>query len=140
MKPQSVFVLLFVFILSAPGWTNGKSSLAVDPVNTEQSVNAEQEDTREFVEIAKYDGSVQCEHKGIELGLMAREELKGIQIFGTKKQSDGSLRLAVCGAQTGYLNTYKILKKDLAKARKSGFVLLETILDKYRTSEEKKEE
>ena len=120
---------------------NGESpSAETEPVSAEQSVNAEQEDTREFVEIAKYDGSVQCEHPGIELGLMAREELKGIQIFGSKKQSDGSLRLAVCGAQTGYLNTYKILKKDLVKARKSGFVLLETILDKYRDPEEQKEE
>lgn len=71
--------------------------------------------------IYKFDGSKQCKQgKVISLKNMERE-LKGIDVFSSKKKNDGLMHLSVCGGETGNANVYEIAKKDLAKAKKRGF-------------------
>ena len=76
--------------------------------------------------IAKADGSLQCEpNSGLALSQMAEEQLANIEIISSLKQSDGLVRIRLCGEETGVLNTYKIHGKDLVKAQKAGFTLFE---------------
>jgi len=77
--------------------------------------------TSRKVKVYKYDGSVQCsQRKAVDLDVMARD-LKGINIFSSKKQSDGLMHIQVCGSPTGMANVYEILEADLPRAEKAGF-------------------
>lgn len=76
------------------------------------------------ITIVKADGSLQCGMRaGIDLDVMAREELPGIEILEAEKRPDGLMRIQVCGAETGILNSYKIRHRDLTKAQKAGFIV-----------------
>src|SRR5690606_22862206 len=71
--------------------------------------------------VAKSDGSRQCEEKsGISLVEMEKQ-LKGIKVYSRSTQSDGLMRIQVCGASTGRLNVYEIDAANLAKAKSLGF-------------------
>lgn len=78
--------------------------------------------TRQKVRVYKYDGSKQCDEK--ETGLTLQEmasELGSIKIYSMSKQSDGQIRVQVCGALTGRANVYEITLSDLPKAEALGF-------------------
>jgi hypothetical protein len=71
--------------------------------------------------IYKEDGSLQCAMgKPMKIEDMEKE-LKGIPVMGREKKSDGMMRIQMCGAPTGMMNTYKIPANRLSDAQKLGF-------------------
>jgi hypothetical protein len=72
------------------------------------------------VQVAKFDGSISCGISGKSLAEM-QKQLGVIPVYSAKKLSDGLLRIAVCGIETGLFNVYEIAKTDLAKAKALGF-------------------
>jgi hypothetical protein len=51
----------------------------------------------------------------------------GIDVISSRKDSDGKMRMTVCGSSTGKINIYKINRKDEEKARQIGFKLISEI-------------
>lgn len=78
------------------------------------------------VRIAKPDGSLQCENNGITLADM-QQQLVGISVYAAAKESDGLIRPAVCGADTGVFNVYDIAAADLQQALDLGFIEWSTL-------------
>lgn len=77
------------------------------------------------IEVAKYDGSLQCEMgRPVSLDEMAKElRAANIAVLAKAKKADGIQHPQMCGASTGMMNVYRIETSDLAKARALGFVL-----------------
>jgi len=77
------------------------------------------------IEVAKYDGSLQCEMgRPVSLDEMEKElRAANIAIEAKAKKADGIQHLQMCGASTGTMNVYRIKASDLDKARALGFVL-----------------
>ncbi len=77
------------------------------------------------IEVAQYDGSLQCE-MGSPVSLDEMEKaLRGANIVveAKAKKADGIQHPQMCGASTGMMNVYRIKASDLEKARALGFVL-----------------
>jgi hypothetical protein len=77
------------------------------------------------IEVAQYDGSLQCE-MGSPVSLDEMEKaLRGanIAVQAKVKKADGIQHPHMCGASTGIMNVYRIKASDLEKARALGFVL-----------------
>ncbi len=71
--------------------------------------------------VYKEDGSLQCAMgKPVKIDDMEKE-LKGIPVLGREKKSDGMMRIQLCGAPTGMMNTFKIPANRLSDAQKLGF-------------------
>ena len=78
-----------------------------------------------LIEVAKYDGSLQCE-MGRPVSLVEMEkELRAanIAVQAKAKKADGIQHPQMCGASTGTMNVYRINTSDWEKARVLGFVL-----------------
>jgi hypothetical protein len=77
------------------------------------------------LEVAKYDGSLQCEMgRPVSLDDMEKElRAASIAVQGKAKKTDGIQHPRMCGASTGTMNVYRIKTSDLEKARVVGFVL-----------------
>jgi hypothetical protein len=81
--------------------------------------------------IGKPDGTLQCEKKmGISLKRMKKElTVLKVKVYSQKKQSDGKMRIQMCGSATGMLNTFEIsvlaFEKAQEKLREKGFERLE---------------
>jgi len=82
-------------------------------------------DDRPSIEVAKYDGSLQCEMGSlVSLDGMEKElRAANIAVQAKAKKSDGLQHPQMCGASTGMMNVYQIKTSDLEKARALGFVL-----------------
>jgi len=77
----------------------------------------------EWVWVAKSDGALQCEQNSgiaLEVGL-AELNHGGVKVAESQKGSDGNMHAQMCGLSGGSLNTYKIEKKYLTKAKALGF-------------------
>lgn len=81
------------------------------------------EESRSTTEVYKYDGSVQCDpESGISLDEMEAELTdEGIEIISSYRDSDGTYRIALCGAPTSRINVYEIYESDLELAKSLGF-------------------
>jgi hypothetical protein len=77
------------------------------------------------IEVAKYDGSLQCEMgRPVSLNEMEKElRASNIAVQAKAKKSDGIQHPQMCGASTGRMNVYRINTSDWEKARVLGFVL-----------------
>jgi hypothetical protein len=77
------------------------------------------------IEVAKYDGSLQCEMgRPVSLEEMEKElRAASIAVEAKAKKADGIQHLRMCGASTGTMNVYRIKTVDWEKARALGFVL-----------------
>jgi hypothetical protein len=77
------------------------------------------------IEVAKYDGGLQCEMgRPVSLDEMGKElRAANIAIEAQAKKADGIQHPRMCGASTGMMNVYRIRTSDLEKARALGFVL-----------------
>jgi hypothetical protein len=77
------------------------------------------------IEVAKYDGSLQCEMgQPVSLDQMEKElRAANIAVGARAKKADGIRHPRMCGASTGTMNVYRINASDLEKARALGFVL-----------------
>ena len=77
------------------------------------------------IEVAKYDGSLQCEMgRPVSLEEMAKElRTANIAVQVKAKKADGIQHPQMCGASTGTMNVYRINTSDWEKARVLGFVL-----------------
>ena len=77
------------------------------------------------IEVAKYDGSLQCEMgRPVSLNEMEKElRAANIAVQAKAKKSDGIRHPQMCGASTGRMNMYRINTSDWEKARVLGFVL-----------------
>ncbi len=77
--------------------------------------------TSDRVKVFKPDGSLQCgQGQKISLAEM-QKELGSVQVFSSKNQNDGMMRIQLCGSPTGNCNVYEIDRKDLSAAQKAGF-------------------
>ncbi|MEK2688764.1 hypothetical protein [Bdellovibrio sp. GT3] len=77
--------------------------------------------TTDRVKVFKPDGSLQCgQGQKIAIAEM-QKDLGTIQVYSSKNQNDGMMRIQVCGSPTGNCNVYEIDRKDLAAAQKAGF-------------------
>jgi hypothetical protein len=86
------------------------------------AVSAPVPDT-ETIEVAKYDGSVQCE-EGSGISLTKKQSYltdKGIKVLASRRVHDCLMRAQVCGQPTSVLNVYQIRKNDLDAAKMLGF-------------------
>ena len=77
------------------------------------------------IEVAKYDGSLQCEMgQPVSLDQMEKElRAASIAVEASGKKADGIQHPRMCGASTGTMNVFRIKTSDLDKARALGFVL-----------------
>ncbi len=77
------------------------------------------------IDVAKYDGSLQCEMgRPVPLDEMEKElRTANIAVQAKAKKADGIQHPQMCGASTGVMNVYRIKTSDLEKARALGFVL-----------------
>jgi hypothetical protein len=77
------------------------------------------------IEVAKYDGSLQCEMgRPVSLDEMEKElRAANIAVEGKAKKADGIRHPQMCGASTGTMNVYRIQRSNFEKARALGFVL-----------------
>ena len=122
-----IFVLLMFIGLSC---TTGQCRRDGTPVVADDSAKtiSEEQLKNEVIAVAKSDNSLQCGYNiGISLQDMAKE-LEGITILRTEKTHDGLMRIQSCGAPTGMMNVYNIRRKDVKKAVKLGFKVLETTI------------
>ena len=79
------------------------------------------------IEVFKLDGTLQC-GMGSEFLLdeMAAElRAAGVVVLASRKGTDGLMRAAVCSAQTGGINLYRIAADQLEAATGLGFRRLE---------------
>lgn len=75
----------------------------------------------ERLRIFKANGSLQCSQgKSIEPATMAKE-LKEIPVYKSSVESDGKMRIQMCGAPTGNVNVFEIDKTNLERALGFGF-------------------
>ena len=77
------------------------------------------------IEVANYDGSLQCEMgQPVSLDQMEKElRAANIVVEARAKKADGIQHPQMCGASTGIMNVYRIKTSDLENARVLGFVL-----------------
>jgi hypothetical protein len=118
--------LLGLFLLI--GCASGQCRRDGTPLPPESDVKtiSEQEMENEVILISKSDNSLQCGYNvGVTLENMA-QELNGIQILKAEKKHDGLMRIQSCGAPTGMMNVYYIYRKDVKKAVKLGYKVLDT--------------
>lgn len=110
---KKIVVTLFVFLGFTLGCTHGHCP---DP-------KAKVKPKAERIWVYKYDQSKQCDLKpGISLESMQKDfnEMK-IQVYDSKKQYDGLMRIQACGAFTGLANLFLISIEDLDKANSRGY-------------------
>ena len=92
--------------------------------------SCKEEDAESYFKVFKYDGSVQCESKGIPLDTMVMVlSNAGIDVVCSQKGHDGLARTAVCGAETGNINIFQIKGSDLSKAEELGFRSIEELTE-----------
>jgi len=121
---RSVFWVLLLM-----GCASGQCRRDGTPVapESEGKTISEQELENEVILIAKSDNSLQCGYNvGVTMEAMS-QELAGIQILKTEKRHDGLMRIQSCGAPTGMMNVYYIYRKDVKKAVKLGYKVLDTV-------------
>ena len=77
------------------------------------------------IEVAKYDGSLQCEmDQPVSLDEMDKElQAASMAVEAKAKKEDGIQHPRMCGASTGTMNVYRIKTSDVEKARALGFDL-----------------
>jgi len=77
----------------------------------------------ETVDVAKPDGSLQCQEGSGILSSKMQNSLtdKRIEVFSSRRSHDCLMRAQVCGQPTGALNVYQIKKNDLDSAKALGF-------------------
>jgi hypothetical protein len=106
-----VSILLCALTLSSPAWAFGDKK-AVDKGATW---------------VSRSDGAISCESgSGRPIEEDARElERAGIRVLDSKKSNDGKMRIQVCGAATGSLNSFLVAPDSIPKAAKLGFSLVQ---------------
>lgn len=121
-----VFASVLIFFVGA--CTTGQCKRDGTPVLTNDEVKtiSEQDMANEIILVGKSDQSLQCGYNvGVSLQQMA-QELEGIEILRTEKRHDGLMRIQSCGAPTGMMNVYSIYRKDVKKAVKLGYKVLDS--------------
>ena len=125
---KMINLILWGAMIFAAGCTTGQCRRDGTPVplETEMKTISEQELANEVILIAKSDSSLQCGYNvGVTMETMA-EELSGTAIIKSEKRHDGLMRIQSCGAPTGMMNVYHIYRKDVKKAVKLGYKVLDT--------------
>jgi len=118
----------FLALLLLAACTTGQCRRDGTPVIPDESATTitEEQLKNEVIAVAKSDNSLQCGYNmGITLEAMAKE-LEGITIIKTEKIHDGLMRIQTCGAPTGMMNVYSIHRRDVKKAVKLGYKVLDT--------------
>lgn len=124
MKFFRLEVLVVLFLV---GCTTGQCRRDGTPVAPEEGAQtiSESQLANEIIAVGKSDNSLQCGYNvGVSLDEMAKE-LEGIKILKSEKKHDGLMRIQTCGAQTGMMNVYSIYRKDVKKAVKMGYKVLD---------------
>ncbi|MDT0499228.1 hypothetical protein RM530_17940 [Algiphilus sp. W345] len=84
-----------------------------------------------MLKVYKHDGAVQCQSKGEEAAVMARQLTdQGIAVQCAQKARDGRMHSMVCGRPSDSINVFAIRAEDLDKAESLGFDSVDT-LDGY---------
>lgn len=80
------------------------------------------------VTIFKYDGSLQCEGRGVPIESMQTQLTdQGIPVTCAESSNDGMMRMMMCGADTGNIHVFRIRGADLSAAQALGFELTTTL-------------
>jgi len=81
-----------------------------------------------FVVVYKPDGTLQCEKgTGVPLDTMEQElNGAGVAVLSKRKDVDGRVHPAVCGAASGNVNAFEIPSGDVGRTTKIGFRVLRT--------------
>lgn len=119
---------LLASLICVSACTTGQCKRDGTPVLTNDEIKtiSEQEMANEIILIGKSDQSLQCGYNvGLTLEQMAKE-LVDIHIVRTEKRHDGLMRIQSCGAPTGMMNVYSIYRKDVKKAVKMGYKVLDS--------------
>lgn len=117
-------ILLFSLISGCTTGQCRRDGTPVVPDENKQTIS-ESQLANEVIVIGKSDNSLQCGYNvGIPLDTMAKE-LEGIAILKSEKKHDGLMRIQSCGAPTGMMNVYSIYRKDVKKAVKLGYKVLD---------------
>lgn len=121
-------LLSLLFCLFVVGCTIGQCKRDGTSVLTNDEIKtiSEQELANEIILIGKSDQSLQCGYNvGMTIEQMSKE-LEDIHILKTEKRHDGLMRIQSCGAPTGMMNVYSIYRKDVKKAVKMGYKVLDS--------------
>ncbi len=83
------------------------------------------------VKVYKYDGSVSCDQSsGTSIESMQDELLqKKIPIISSDCGSDGLIRAAVCGIETGHVNVFEIKSDTYPTAKTLGYKVVTKLED-----------
>lgn len=87
----------------------------------------------EWIWIGRSDGTKSCDSAQTEkakttLALGAKElEAASVKVLESKKAKDGRMRMQVCGAPSGSMDSYRISKDDLGAAKRLGFEELKSV-------------
>lgn len=120
--------LSFLVFMTVAGCASGHCLRDGSPVltNEEAKTISEQELESEIIMVGKSDLSLQCGYNvGVTLERMAKE-LEGIHLLKMEKRHDGLMRIQSCGAPTGMMNVYSIFRRDVKKAVKLGYKVLDS--------------
>ncbi len=110
---RSKVIIILLSLLSLNACTHGHCP---DPLDKNKKIT-------DRVWVYKYDQSKQCGvNKGVELTKMQKDfDKMGVDVFESKKQYDGLMRIQACGAFTGLANMFLIKKTDLNKVTSRGY-------------------
>ncbi len=125
MRKLLALLCCFIWISAC---TTGQCKRDGTPVLTNDEIKtiSEQELANEIILIGKSDQSLQCGYNvGMTIEQMGKE-LVDIRIIKTEKRHDGLMRIQSCGAPTGMMNVYSIYRKDVKKAVKMGYKVLDS--------------
>ncbi|MBY0383843.1 hypothetical protein K2X05_01680 [bacterium] len=121
-------LMLMGLLMGLVACTSGQCKRDGTPVLTdeEKKTISEQDLANEIILVGKSDQSLQCGYNvGMTIEAMA-QELTGIQVLKTEKRHDGLMRIQNCGAPTGMMNVYSIYRKDVKKAVRMGYKVLDS--------------
>ncbi len=125
--------VLPVMIIQVCGAPTGRVNTFVISENDWKKIKSGFVGTMEFarwvydtdtLEVYKYDGTLQCKMgKEITLDQMAAElKAANIRVISKRKDTDGLMHFALCGASTGQVNVFEIPSEQFEMARRFGFV------------------
>ncbi len=83
------------------------------------------------IKVYKFDGSISCDQSsGVSMQTM-QDELKRskIPVLSSSCGSDGLVRAAVCGIETGHVKVFEIAANAYSKARSLGYQNLSQLTD-----------
>lgn len=128
----ALFSGLFLSACLPPNMVNGG---LVNPWAPYPTAPAPAPQPASLVDVYKYQGSRQCENRGIPLQVMRRElDTARIPVINSSCGMDGRIYPSFCGGADGRINIYTIPADAANAARSYGFMLISDLRGAQRTA------